>query len=314
MNNSIKALAQLVAPASLVPSTRASNDSELARTWLQRFKSPHTRRAYLFDIELYGKEVGLPIAELKVEDLLNYRDKLGKGTEGNGLNYSIPRQRRALTALKSLLTFAKSTGYLPFNVGTVVELPDLDTNLSQRISTEGEILTILALTKNPFEKALLALLYKTGLRNSELCNAKWKDLALDGERGFLKVLGKGGKLRTVLIDTDILPLVLALRGGSSEEKTIFSTRNGKPLSPVQVWRVCKRRAVEAGVKLSVDGKTEGTRFSPHFFRHAHASHALDNGASPALVMENLGHKSLDTLSKYAHARPKDGSGRYLKVA
>lgn len=314
MNNSIKALAQLTPQASLVASTRASNDSDLARTWLQRFKSPHTRRAYLLDIELYGKEVGLPLAELKVEDFLDYRDKLGKGTEGNGLNYSIPRQRRALTALKSLLTFAKATGYLPFNVGTMVELPDLDTNLSQRISTEGEILTILALTKNPFEKALLALLYKTGLRNSELCNAKWKDLALDGDRGFLKVLGKGGKLRTVFIDTDILPLVLALRADSSEEKTIFSTRNGKPLSPVQVWRVCKRRAVEAGVKLSVDGKTEGTRFSPHFFRHAHASHALDNGASPALVMENLGHKSLDTLSKYAHARPKDGSGRYLKVA
>jgi len=314
MTNRIKALAQLTPLATLVSSTRATTDEELARTWLQRFKSPHTRRAYQLDIELYGKEVGLPLVELKVEDLLNYRDRLGKGTEQGGLAYSIPRQRRALTALKSLLTFAKDTGYLPFNVGTVVELPDLETNLSQRISTEGEILTILALTKNPFEKALLALLYKTGLRNSELCNAKWKDLSLDGDRGFLKVLGKGGKLRTVLIDGDVLSLVLPLQGDSSEEKTIFSTRTGKPLSPVQVWRICKRRAVEAGVKLSPDGKTEGTRFSPHFFRHAHASHALDNGASPALVMENLGHKSLDTLSKYAHARPKDGSGRYLKVA
>ncbi len=314
MTQTIKALAEPLALVPLVQTTRASTDAELAGVWLQRFKSPHTRRAYQLDIELYVREVGLPLSQLKVEDLLSYREKLGKGTEQGGLGYSIPRQRRALTALKSLLTFAKETGYLTFNIGTVVELPDLETNLSQRISTEGEILTILALTKNPFEKALLALLYKTGLRNSELCNAKWKDLALDGDRGFLKVLGKGGKLRTVLIDGDVLPLVLPLRGSASEEKTIFSTRNGKPLSPVQVWRICKRRAVEAGVKLSPDGKTEGTRFSPHFFRHAHASHALDNGASPALVMENLGHKSLDTLSKYAHARPKDGSGRYLKVA
>lgn len=314
MNQLIKTLSKPLALVPPVSTTRAGTDEQLARIWLQRFKSSHTRRAYQLDIELYGREVGLALSDLKVEDLLEYRDRLGKPGGEGGLGYSIPRQRRALTALKSLLTFGEETGYLRFNVGTAVELPDQKDTLSSRISTEGEVLAILALTKDPFEKALLALLYKTGLRNSELCSLKWKDLAVVGERGFLSVLGKGGRPRTVLVDEDVLPLVTSLRGEASGEAPMFPTRNGTQLSPVQVWRICKRRAVEAGVKLSPNGESRGTKFSPHFLRHAHASHALDHGASPALVMETLGHKSLDTLSKYAHARPKDGSGRYLKVA
>lgn len=304
MTTSIKPvpLSKLV---TLVPTTRASTDSELASIWLQRFKSPHTRRAYQFDLGLFGREVGLGLHELKVEDLINYRDRLAKSVGEGGLGFSVPRQRRALTAIKSLLTFGEETGYLPLNVGTVVELPEAEDKLAQRIVSESEMLTLLHLTREPREKAMLNLLYSSALRVSELCWVRWKHLTRKGEVGYLSVKGKGDQYRTVLIPSPTLALLDSIRNGAPEDCPIFPTRTGRAMLPVQVWRIAKRRAKEAGLS---------SRFSPHFFRHAHVSHSLDNGASPALVIKTTGHKSLDTLTRYAHARANEGSGMYLKVA
>ena len=75
-----------------------------------------------------------------------------------------------------------------------------------------------------------------------------------------------------------------------------------PLSRSQLWRIVRKAARAAGIKEDV---------SPHWFRHAHASHALDRGAPAHLVQQTLGHQSLATTSRYAHARPDDSSGQYL---
>ena len=80
--------------------------------------------------------------------------------------------------------------------------------------------------------------------------------------------------------------------------------SARPLTRQQLWRVVKGLAKRAGLPAAV---------SPHFFRHAHASHALDRGAPPHLVQQTLGHASLATTSRYAHARPDDSSARYLGV-
>jgi integrase/recombinase XerD len=83
---------------------------------------------------------------------------------------------------------------------------------------------------------------------------------------------------------------------------VFRSRHSRPLSATQAWRVVKPAAARTGLPADV---------SPHWMRHAHASHALDRGAPISLVRESLGHSSLATTSKYTQARPDVGSGRYL---
>ena len=85
---------------------------------------------------------------------------------------------------------------------------------------------------------------------------------------------------------------------------VFRSRKGGPLSPVQAWRIVRAAAKRAGIAGDV---------SPHWLRHAHASHALDRGAPVHLVQATLGHADLRTTSKYTHARPTDSSARYLGI-
>ena len=82
------------------------------------------------------------------------------------------------------------------------------------------------------------------------------------------------------------------------------TKNSGFLQPVAVLRVVRAAAKRAGIDLPV---------SPHWFRHAHASHALDRGAPIHLVQATLGHASITTTGRYLHARPQDSSSRFLPL-
>jgi site-specific recombinase XerD len=83
---------------------------------------------------------------------------------------------------------------------------------------------------------------------------------------------------------------------------VFRSRQGGALDPSQVHRIVKQAAQRAGLPETV---------SAHWLRHAHVSHALDRGAPVHLVQATVGHASLTTTSRYAHARPNDSSSRYL---
>jgi len=123
----------------------------------------------------------------------------------------------------------------------------------------------------------------------------------------VSVWGKGEKERAVLLTEGTWRELLALRSADAlPDDPVFRSRHGTPLSPTQAWRVVKAAAGRAGLEKAPD-------FSPHWLRHAHASHALDRGAPISLVREGLGHASLATTSRYTHARPGDGSGRYLPL-
>lgn len=109
----------------------------------------------------------------------------------------------------------------------------------------------------------------------------------------------------ILLPSGIWREVLGLRCAADTDAPVFPSRKKQGhLSEVQVWRIVRAAARRAGIEDAV---------SPHWLRHAHASHALDRGAPPHLVQATLGHASLATTSRYAHARPSDSSARYLAV-
>ena len=152
-------------------------------------------------------------------------------------------------------------------------------------------------------RAFLRLLYLTGLRISEACALTWRDMTRRQQGGTANVFGKGGKTRAVPIGPSLWKDLFALRGEGGAASPVVPGHSGAALDLKAADRIVKRAARRAGLPPNV---------SCHFLRHAHASHALDNGAPVHEVQATLGHTSLATTSRYVHTRPDKGSGSFLK--
>ncbi len=276
------------------------DEAALLASWLHE-RPAHTQRAYRGNVARFLAHVGKPLAAVTLVDLQGYADALVAD------DLAPASRARMLAAVKSLLTVAHTAGYLPFNPGRGLRLPAARGRLAERIPTEEDVLTLLAHEPNRRNHALIRLLYTAGLRLSEACDLRWRDVQPRGEAGQVAVWGKGEKERVVLITAGTWRELAALRPADARpDAPVFRSRHGRPLSPSQAWRVVKAAAVRAGLE-------KAPAFSPHWLRHAHASHALDRGAPVSLVREGLGHASLVTTSRYTHARPGDGSSRYLPL-
>lgn len=271
-------------------------DDHLIELWLHG-RSPHTQRAYRADIGRLRRRAGKSLASLQLADLQEFAVSLECAAPAT--------QYRALSAVKSLLAFGHRIGCLPFDVGRVLRLPSFRNRLSERILSEAEVHRMLSLETESRNRALLTLLYASGIRVGELCALQWRDLRENGGTGQITVLGKGSVTRSVQIPVSVWKQLLALRGPAGLDDPVFQSRKkGHGLQPVGVLRIVKRAAERAGIELPV---------SPHWLRHAHASHALDRGAPIHLVQATLGHASITTTGRYLHARPKESSSRFLAL-
>ncbi len=233
---------------------------------------------------------------MKLIDIQAFADHLGEA----GLKPS--SVHRALSAVKSLFGFGFRLGYLQFDVGRAIRIPSFRDELAERILSEAEVLRIISLEPNPRNRAILLTLYAGGFRVSEVCSLKWRHLQERDETGQITVFGKGGKTRTVLMPRSVWETLQLLQQDAPADAPVFKSRKKGHLDESQVWRIVTRAAERAGIDKAV---------SCHWFRHAHASHALDRGCPIHLVQATLGHSSVATTGKYLHARPTDSSGNYL---
>jgi integrase/recombinase XerD len=274
-------------------------DEQLLEIWLHG-RSVHTQRAYRADVERFRVGAGKPFRQITLADLQQFANSLG--------DLAPASRYRILSALKSLLGFGHRIGYLSFDVGHALRLPAIRNRLAERILPEADLHRILSLEPNARNRALLTLLYASGIRVSELCGLSWRDLQANGDGGQVTVFGKGGVTRSIQIPASVWKLLTGLRTSETGgDDPVFRSRKGKNggrLHPVAVLRIVRQAADRAGIELAV---------SPHWFRHAHASHALDRGAPIHLVQATLGHASITTTGRYLHARPKDSSSRFLPL-
>jgi integrase/recombinase XerD len=143
---------------------------------------------------------------------------------------------------------------------------------------------------------LLEVLYAAGLRVSEVAGLTWSDvLTRDKGQVQLSITGKGGVVRQVLLPAPVSRSLLALRGDAGANDAVFASRKtGAQLGERAILGLVKRAAARAGLEAPV---------SPHWLRHAHASHAIDRGATLPEVQATLGHGNIATTSGYLHARP-----------
>jgi integrase/recombinase XerD len=273
-----------------------TNDDAMLRLWLHG-RSPHTQRAYARDTRRFLAFVQKPLTAVTLGDLQAFTDSLTALSSSSHI--------RTLAAIKSLFAFAHRLGYIQFDVGRAVRLPSQKNTLAERILTEPAVQRLLAREDNPRNRVLLRLLYASGMRVSELCALRWRDLTDRDEGGQITVYGKGGKTRFVLLPASVWDDLTNLRGNAGEDDPVFRSRQGDGfMSSMQVLRIVRAAAQRAGIKGDV---------SPHWLRHAHASHALDRGAPVHLVQQTLGHSSLTTTSRYTHARPSESSAKYLAI-
>jgi len=284
-------------PAEMSPEApQASSDDQLITLWLHG-RSRHTQRAYLSDVDRFRNRAGKSLASVTLSDLQDFAGSLE--------TLSPASQYRALSAVKSLLAFGHRIGYLPFDVGRVLRLPSFRNRLSERILPEADVHRMLSLAPDNRNRALLTLLYASGIRVSELCALCWRDLQPNGDSGQITVLGKGSLTRSVQLPASVGKQLVALRGSAGPDDPVFRSRKkGGALQSVAVLRIVKAAAERAGIDVPV---------SPHWLRHAHASHALDRGAPIHLVQATLGHASITTTGRYLHARPKESSSRFLAL-
>jgi site-specific recombinase XerD len=279
------------------PAPDGSSDPRLVELWLSLKVSSHTRRAYTADVGRFLAFVGKPLAWVTLADVQAYAASLEQGS------LKTASQNRALTAVKSLLSFAQETGYVPFNVGVAVKLRPSRDSLAQRILEESEVAKLIEAAPEGRDRVLLKLLYVSGIRVSELCGLKWCDAVPRAEGGQITVFGKRSKTRTVLLKPKSWSQLLAIRGGAGPVDAVFRSRKGGGhLDASQVRRIVYAAAKKAGLEQKV---------SPHWMRHAHASHALDRSAPIHLVQATLGHASVSTTGRYLHARPTESSSFYL---
>ena len=278
-------------------------NTELVELWLHG-KSVNTIDGYRRYAQRFFRHVGdKPLADVTLMDFQLW--EMSNACSNNS-------KRVAVGAIKSLFSFAKELGVISSNLGILVKSPTAKNRLAERILTEEEVHNIINATSiNPHEaqratrvrdRTLVRLLYFAGLRVSELCALKWRDLKARGDGGQITVFGKGDKTRTVLVGKGIWREINELKNNARSYDPVFVSAKGGHLCRSMVFHIVKNAATRAGIEGNV---------SPHWLRHSHASHSLDRGAPIHLLQKTLGHSSVTITEMYLHARPTDSSSLYL---
>lgn len=275
--------------------SQAKNDDQLIELWLHG-RSPHTQRAYRSDVNQMLEYIGKPFAEITLSELQSFSDTLEE------LGLAPASQRRIMSSIKSLFGFACRLGYLTFDVARPIRLKATKNQLAQRILEEGEVQKMIALEINPRNHTLLLLLYASGVRVSEVCGLKWEDIQERESGCQINVFGKGSKTRTILLPQKVWDALQSLHGDHEDKSPVFLSRHRKAMHPSTVLRIVRLASQRASIKKSV---------SPHWLRHANASHSLDRACPISVVQATLGHSSLATCGNYLHARPTDSTANYL---
>ncbi|MBI2016779.1 MAG: tyrosine recombinase XerC [Candidatus Rokubacteria bacterium] len=264
---------------------------------VERNASPHTLRSYRSDLADFRRfldedaRAGLPAVDGRV--LRAYLARL----HARGLDtVSVARK---LAALRSWFKFLVRRGRLERNPALEIRGPRLPRKLVSFLPIDEAVALLDAAGAGERERAVLELLYATGLRVSELAGL---DLdAVDRAERTVRVVGKGGKERMVPFGGQAaraLDAWLAQRGSGAGP--LFLNHRGRRLGVRSLYDVVRRRARQVGIDR---------RVSPHTLRHTFATHLLDAGADLRMLQELLGHSRLSTTQRYTHV----GSDQLMKV-
>lgn len=208
--------------------------------------------------------------------------------------------KRSLVAIRMFLRFGRLTGLIEDDLTSVLESPKVWQKLPS-ICSRDQVIELLnsPCREEPYyyrDKAMLELLYATGVRASEIAGLKTSDFNLN--IGYLRCLGKGNRERVVPIGkiaiaaineylTNLRPSLVKPFSGDF----LLLSRTGRPMSRIEIWRLVKKYAVRAGMPRNL---------TVHTLRHCFATHMLAGGADLRSIQEMLGHVDISTTQIYTH--------------
>jgi len=201
---------------------------------------------------------------------------------------------RALIALKVLFRFLKRERLVEVNTALYLDTPKL-WQLIPEYLTQEEVERLLLqpihdTIKGDRDRAILEVLYSSGLRVSEVCALS----IFDVDDSYVRVTGKGSKERLVPIGKQAVKAIdryLAYPRNEAYPEYLFLTRTGKRLDRITVWKLVKEYARQAGIAKNI---------SPHTLRHSFATHLLDHGADLRVIQDMLGHADIKSTDRYTH--------------
>lgn len=221
----------------------------------------------------------------------------------NELGLSANTQSRMLSGLKSFFKFLHLENFIPTNPVADIQGPALGRKLPEVLDVEEIDAMLAAIDLSTAEgmrnRAMIEMLYGSGLRVSELAQLKLTNLMPD--LMVLRVIGKRNKERLVPMGSEALKFLNLYVGQvrvhqsikAGQENIVFLSRRGTALTRVMIFLIIKDLAQKAGIKKSV---------SPHTFRHSFATHLLEGGADLRAIQEMLGHESITTTEIYTHLK------------
>ncbi len=266
---------------------------------VERAMSAHTQEAYKRDIlqfSAYLKTCGVSeCANVELKHFINYQSHMVSQS------YTAASISRKMASLHSFFKFLVREGTLQADPSLGTSAPKIGKKLP-KVLREKDVEKLLNVkdlqNKSPRElrdKAMLELLYATGIRVSELVKLQLDNVNLSS--GYIRCFGKGGKERIVPVGRHaqqyIKEYLDAARSSFTKNGTpyLFLTPRGKPITRQGFWKLLKNYAKKAGIAAGL---------SPHTLRHSFATHLLDHGADLRIVQEMLGHANISTTQIYTH--------------
>lgn len=260
---------------------------------LEKGYSPNTIEAYGRDLKYFLNFLKKDWKDVKKEDVLLYlRELQRKG-------FSQRSSSRVLSSLRTFFKYLILEGVIKVNPlsGTkgIRQAKSLPTYLTMEEIEKLLSLPELSSPTGKRDKAILELMYATGLRVSEVVELKMEELELD--EGFIYVMGKGGKRRMVPtgeIALKYLSIYLNVREEYFEGKGspfVFLNYKGEPLTRQGLWKIIKGYGRKIGI---------GDKLTPHTLRHSFATHLLERGADLRSIQIMLGHSRISTTQIYTH--------------
>jgi integrase/recombinase XerD len=285
-------------------------DQFLDAIWMERGLSKNTLGAYRADLMTLARalaENGKVVDRAEKSDLLDF---IASRVENGAKPRSTARQ---LSSFRRFYRYIMREGLRDSDPTADIEMPRIGRSLPKTLS-EDEVDELLRApnTDEPLghrDRAMLELLYATGLRVTELINIKQSQINFN--QGVLRIVGKGDRERLIPLGEEAQRWIKDFINGPRmeillERQTdyLFPTRRGDRMTRQAFWHIIKRYAEKAGVRQ---------KMSPHSLRHAFATHLLNRGADLRVVQMLLGHSDLSTTQIYTHVareRLKDLHGEH----
>lgn len=269
---------------------------------LDRNLSENSIRAYCADLESLLEHINkLGITEFRSLSIDHIRSWLANLQTRGAARSSLSRR---VVSIKAFTYWGAKNGWLESDIGKQLQAPKPQRTLPDVLDVDGAITTLEALAHRVAEegsvgairdRAIVEVLYASGIRVSELCGLNIGDI--DFDRNTLRVMGKGNKERVVPFG---LPASRAMTEWLNSRNAIVNEQSGQALFLGQRGKRIDQRTVREIVYVALEALGGKVKMGPHGLRHSAATHLLEGGADLRTVQEILGHSSLATTQIYTH--------------